>query len=239
MKVCSAQVKEVKENNVILNQTVFYPRGGGQPGDTGVLRVGSYEYKVSDTLKVNGEVLHVIEGVLPPTSAHVECQIEWGRRYRHMRYHTAIHVLSGIVQREFGAEITGGQIHEDKARVDFDLPNTSREEIAKMEAKANEIVFEGHSVVARYVPREEAAKIPSLVRTKTGKALVETLDMIRVVEILGFDAQADGGTHVKNTREIGRIRIAGVENKGKHNKRIEIVLEPLLKDYKTGAFNTF
>ncbi|MEM3952417.1 MAG: alanyl-tRNA editing protein, partial [Nitrososphaerota archaeon] len=149
--------------------------------------------------------------------------IDWDRRYTYMRYHTALHVLSGVVYNLYGSVVTGSQISEDKARIDFTLEDLSKEKVQVIEDKANEIVQEARAVKIKFIPREELLRNPSLIRIKP--ELIPNIPILRVVEIEGFDAQIDGGTHVSNTREIGRIRIIKTINKGRFNKRIEIKLE--------------
>ena len=148
--------------------------------------------------------------------------IDWEKRYRHMRYHTALHILAGVVYHLYNSAITGSQISEDKARIDFTLEDLSKDRVERIEYEANKIVDEGRNVKIRFIPREELVNNPELIRIKP--ELIPNLPSLRIVEIEGFDAQLDGGTHVSNTKEVGKIKIVKTINKGRFNKRLEIVL---------------
>jgi misacylated tRNA(Ala) deacylase len=154
----------------------------------------------------------------------VHGEIDWDRRYALMRHHTALHAMSGVIFQLYGATVTGGQMYTDRARMDFLLPDLSADRLQAIQDRTNELLVEGHPVTVRQMPRADAFQIPDLIRTKIN-LLPEGIEEIRVVDIQGIDQQADGGTHVANTREVGRVRIAGSENKGKGNKRLQIVLE--------------
>jgi misacylated tRNA(Ala) deacylase len=212
------------EGAVVLDRTVFYPTGGGQPHDTGTLTWDGGSARVVEVRKAGPQVVHRIEGDTPSVGTQVRGEIDWERRYALMRHHTALHSMSGVIFQLYGATVTGGQMYPDRARMDFLLPDLSRERLERIEQRTNELLAEGHPVTIRFLPREEAFQIPDLIRTKIN-LLPEGIDTIRVINIEGIDQQADGGTHVANTREVGRVRIAGSENKGKGNKRLEIVLE--------------
>jgi misacylated tRNA(Ala) deacylase len=179
---------------------------------------------VVEVRKAGPQVFHRLEGETPSVGAIVHGEIDWERRYALMRHHTALHSMSGVIYQLYGATVTGGQMYTDRARMDFQLPDLSQERLHQIEARTNELLAEGHPVSIRFLPREEAFQIPDLIRTKIN-LLPEGIREIRVVNIEGIDQQADGGTHVANTREVGRVKIAGSENKGKGNKRLEIVLE--------------
>ncbi len=209
---------------VIFDRTAFYPTGGGQPHDLGTLTWDGGAASVVEVRKSGDAVVHRLEGGAPTVGANVHGEIDWDRRYALMRHHTALHSMSGVIYQLFGATVTGGQMYPDRARMDFLLPDLSRERLERIEQRTNELLEEGHPVSIRFLPRDEAFQIPDLIRTKVN-LLPEGIEMIRVVNIEGVDQQADGGTHVANTREVGRVRIAGSENKGKGNKRLEIVLE--------------
>ena len=209
---------------VILDQTAFYPTGGGQPHDLGTLTWDGGSAQVVEVRKLGAEVIHRLEGQAPPVGTRVHGEVDWDRRYALMRHHTALHSMSGVIYQLFGATVTGGQMYPDRARMDFLLPDLSSERLRRIEERTNELLEEGHPVSIRFLPREEAFQIPDLIRTKAN-LLPEGIEIIRVVNIEGVDQQADGGTHVANTREVGRVRITGSENKGKGNKRLEIVLE--------------
>ncbi len=209
----------------LLDRTVFYPGGGGQPHDTGTLSADGRGWTVVKVEKRGADVLHHLEGADPPSvGTPIRGAIDWERRYRLMRTHTALHVLCGVVWREFGAQVTGGQMYLDRARMDFELEDLSPERVRAIEERANAAIAAGAPVSVRLLPREEAFQIPDLIRTKIN-LLPPSLQEIRTVEIVGLDLQADGGTHVANTREVGRLRIAGYKSKGRINKRIEVAVE--------------
>lgn len=213
------------DGGIVLDATGFYATGGGQPHDTGVLAVGDRRWQVTGVTKRSGEVFHAVEDgqTLPSIGDSLHGSIDWERRYRLMRTHSALHVLCGVVFREFGAMVTGGNMATDKARMDFELDDLSSERVAHIERVANEEIAQAREITWHSLPREEAFQIPDLIRTKINLLPEGILD-IRVVEIVGLDLQADGGTHVRNTREIGGIRVVGTRSKGRINKRLEIEL---------------
>jgi len=209
---------------VILDRTAFYPGGGGQPYDIGSLSSGDLTWQVTQVGKADGEIVHTLEGAAPPAvGAQVHGTLDWERRYRLMRTHTALHVLCGTVFREYGAQVTGGNMGTDKARMDFELEDLNAERVAHIEELANQSLQAGLPVTWRSLPREEAFQIPDLIRTKIN-LLPPAIAEIRVVDIEGLDLQADGGTHVHNTREVGGIKVIGTRSKGRINKRLEIEL---------------
>lgn len=218
IKEFEAAVTKVEGKSVILDRTIFYPTSGGQPGDTGVIVADAKEYRVTSTKKAGPDIIHEVdhEGIKQGDS--VTGMIDWARRHRFMRGHTACHVLSYVVNKETGALITGNQIAENKCRIDFDLKEFNREQIQSFEDKANSIIAEGVDVSVKFLPREEAFQIPSVMKLKN--VLPPSIDTIRIVEIDNYDVQACGGTHVRNTEEIGRIQITKAENKGRDNRRI-------------------
>jgi misacylated tRNA(Ala) deacylase len=220
---CEATVVAASEDGVVLDRTVFYARGGGQPGDTGLLRWDGGEARVRDTVKQAGEILHVLDGPAPPVGAAVTAEIDWDRRYILMRTHTALHSLSGIVFRDYGAKVTGGNMEPGVARMDFELDSISVEFGREVEDKLNAALAEDHPVHVSFLPRAEALADPDLIRTKVN-LIPEHVDPIRVIDIAGLDKQADGGTHVRSTAEVGRVRVARTESKGKANKRMRIEL---------------
>ena len=220
-----AQVQDVTPpGGVILDRTAFYPTGGGQPHDLGSLTWDGGSANVVEVSKDGGQVVHKIEGASPSPGTAVRGAIDWDRRYALMRHHTALHSMSGVIFQLYGATVTGGQMYTDRARMDFLLPDLSADRLKAIEEHTNQLLAEGHPVSIRFVPRAEAFQIPDLIRTKIN-LLPEGIEEIRVVNIEGIDQQADGGTHVANTSEVGQVRIAGSENKGKGNKRLQIVLE--------------
>jgi len=210
---------------VILDKTCFYYTGGGQPNDTGRLVADGSEYKVVNVEKdrETGEILHFLDSTPTfPSSTPVHGTVDWERRYRHMRYHTCLHVLSNIAYREFGAIISGNQIYEDHGRVDFSLENFTPEIIDTIISKGNEIARASLPVKWYFLPLEQAKQ---KFTDKTRLAfLPQGVENVRIVEIVGFDFDACGGTHLKNTSEIGEIRFLRKENKGKNNRRIEVEL---------------
>ncbi len=213
------------EGAVVLDRTAFYPTGGGQPHDLGSLTWDGTTAAVVEVRKTAAAVLHRLEGAAPPArGTRVHGQIDWDRRYALMRTHTALHSMSGVIYQLYGATVTGGQMYPDRARMDFEMPDLSSERLRTIETRTNELLAEGHPVTVSILPRATAFQIPDLIRTRVN-LLPEGIDQIRVVNIEGVDQQADGGTHVANTREVGRVRITRSENKGKGNKRVEIVLE--------------
>ena len=211
------------EGGVILDRTVFYPTGGGQPHDLGVIMWDGGSARVLEVRKTGPLVVHRIEGDAPGVGTGVHGEIDWERRYALMRYHTALHSMSGVIYELYGATVTGGQMYPDRARMDFLLPDLSQDRLSTIEERTNTLLAEGHPVSISFLPRAEAFQIPDLIRTKVN-LIPEGIEEIRVVIIEGIDQQADGGTHVANTREVGRVHISGSENKGKGNKRLEIVL---------------
>lgn len=212
---------------VALDRTAFYPGGGGQPADTGTMTrlQDGHTWRVTTVRKQGQAVLHTLDPAdpLPHAGDNVRCELDWETRYRLMRTHTALHVLCGVVFRDYGALVTGGNMGPDKARMDFELEDLSPERVAEIERRANEEIAKGREVRVRILPREEAFQIPDLIRTKVN-LLPEGITEVRTVEVVGLDLQADGGTHVANTREVGGIRVIGTRSKGKSNKRLEIVL---------------
>jgi misacylated tRNA(Ala) deacylase len=222
---CDAVVTEVRDGTaVVLDRTVFYPTGGGQPHDLGTLRWDGGEARVMEVRKQGPDVLHLVEGAVPPVGARVHGEIDWERRYRLMRHHTALHAMSGVIYQLFGSTVTGGQMYPDRARMDFALPDLSPEKVAQIEATTNRLLAEGRPIHVTSLPREQALEIPDLIRTKVN-LIPEAVRVLRIIDIEGIDMQADGGTHVRNTREVGPVRVVKTENKGKENKRLEIALD--------------
>ena len=220
---CPATVADATEAGVILDRTIFYPRGGGQPGDTGVLRWDGGETNVTDTVKRDGRVLHVVEGATPAPGASVTADIDWDRRHTLMRTHTALHALSAVIFRDHDAKVTGGNMEPGVARMDFELETIDAEFGRLVEEVLNAELGSDRPVRVSFLPRAEALADPDLIRTKVN-LIPESVDPIRVIEIEGLDKQADGGTHVRSTAEVGRVRVAKTENKGKAFKRMRIEL---------------
>jgi misacylated tRNA(Ala) deacylase len=222
---CEATVIDVRDEGVILDRTVFYARGGGQPGDTGVLRWEGGQARVLDTVKLGGDIVHQLDGDTPLVGHAVSAEIDWGRRHLLMRTHTALHSLSGVIFREYGAKVTGGNMEDTgSARMDFELDGMSHEMGQEIEAKLNEELAMDRPVHVSLMTRSEALTDPDLIRTKVN-LIPENVDPIRVIDIEGIDKQADGGTHVKSTAEVGIVRVVKTESKGKAFKRMRIQLE--------------
>jgi misacylated tRNA(Ala) deacylase len=216
---------------VVLDSTVFYPGGGGQPADTGAIirAADGATWPVRSARKVEGEIVHELEpagaqpGALPAAGEVVSAEIDWPRRHLLMRTHTALHVLCGVVWRDYGAQVTGGNMEPGSGRMDFEFERMSGELVGEIEGKVNAELAAGRDVRVQVLPRDAAFAIPDLIRTKIN-LLPPGIDEVRTVEIVGLDLQADGGTHVANTREVGTIRVTGYESKGRINKRIRIEL---------------
>jgi misacylated tRNA(Ala) deacylase len=210
---------------VILDRTVFYPGGGGQPSDTGALRgADGASWPVTAARRSGDAIVHVLAGADgPQVGDTVTAEIDWDRRHALMRTHTALHTLCGVVWRDYGAMVTGGNMEPGAGRMDFEFETMSGELVSEIETKVNAELAAHRDVRARVLPREDAFAIPDLIRTKIN-LLPPGIEEVRTIEIVGLDLQADGGTHVANTREIGRIRVTGYESKGRINKRIRIVL---------------
>jgi misacylated tRNA(Ala) deacylase len=220
---------EAESRLVALDRTVVFPGGGGQPCDEGMLTrlADGRQWPVLGARKVGGAVWHELgsDGPLPDVDDRLRVELDWERRYRLMRMHTALHVLCGVVFRDYGALVTGGNMGPDRARMDFEMDSAdfTPERVAEIERRANEELRAGRDVHVRILPRDEAFQIPDLIRTKIN-LLPEGIAEVRTVEIAGLDLQADGGTHVQNTREVGTLRVVGTRSKGKANKRLEIEL---------------
>jgi len=224
------RVVEAAEGGLLLDRTVFYAQGGGQPGDVGTITWDGGSVAVVDTVRRNGMPFHVVaEGsVLPEPGTAVEGVIDWERRYVTMRTHTALHALSGVVYRDYGAKVTGGNMTPGEARMDFELDGISVEFGSEVERKLNDELVKGYPTEIIVMARELALQDPDLIRTKVN-LIPEFVTEIRVVDIKGLDRQADGGTHVNSTLEVGRIEVVKTESKGRSNKRMRIrVLDALV-----------
>jgi len=221
LKECDARIQAVSGKEIILDQTVFYPRGGGQPSDTGKMISGSgLETRVVEVVKKEGEVIHVLESESHglAVGSSVNLVLDWDRRYKLMRMHTAAHVLGSVMFNSLGALISGNQLEADRSRFDFTLPGFDRAKFDSAVEKANSHLSEDVLLKVYSLPRQKAMEIPGVV--KLAGALPPSISELRIVEIPGVDIQADGGTHVKNLKEVGRIEIMKLENKGKDNRRI-------------------
>jgi len=221
IKEFEATVTEQVEGGVALHRTAFYPGGGGQPCDMGTLSDGQTTWSVMAVKKIDGRPVHFIAGDLPPTGAPLSGRLDWPRRHQLMRTHTALHILCGVVFRDYGAQVTGGNMDPLQGRMDFEFETMRHELVAAIEEAVNAEVAAARPVRVRILPRDEAFAIPDLIRTKIN-LLPEGISEVRTVELVGLDLQADGGTHVANTSEVGRIRVTDYKSKGKINKRIYI-----------------
>ena len=214
------------ERAVVLDRSAFYPGGGGQPCDFGTLDVEGTIYSVDKVKKQGEDVLHFLGGdaPLPSIGSAARGILAWARRYELMRTHTALHILCGTIFRDYGALVTGGDMQPGKGRLDFEFETMRGELVREIEAAINKEVAQGREIRVQILPREEAFQIPDLIRTKIN-LLPEGITHVRTVEIVGLDLQADGGTHVRNTSEVGTIRVADYKSKGAINKRIYIEIE--------------
>ena len=224
LKEFQAVVTEAVGNGVVLDKSAFYPGGGGQPSYLGILRAGDATYQVTKVSRREGKVIHELDKASPPVGTQVTGVIEWDRRYKLMRTHTALHILCGVVWKEYGALVTGGDMQPLQARMDFELEHMSTDFAHEVEERVNLEVAAARPVTTAVLPREEAFRNPDLIRTKIN-LLPAGIQQVRVVDIHGLDLQADGGTHVANTREVGRIRVVGHESEGRINKRLRIQVE--------------
>ena len=214
------------ERAIVLDRTAFYPGGGGQPCDFGSMSVNGVMYGVDKVKKQGDDVLHFLSGTspLPAIGSASHGTLDWVRRHKLMRTHTALHVLCGTVFRDYGALVTGGDMEPLKGRMDFEFETMRGELVREIEAAVNKEVGEGREIRVNILPREEAFQIPDLIRTKIN-LLPAGISHVRTVEIVGLDLQADGGTHVRNTNEVGHIRVTDYKSKGAINKRIYIEIE--------------
>ena len=224
LKEFQAEVIESADDGVVLDRTAFYAGGGGQPSDTGQLTDQSHQYLVSGLARSGGKVVHRIEGQLPEVGAKVTGLIDWDRRYVLMRTHTALHILCGVVWQDYGAKVTGGDMRPGEARMDFELEQMSAQFAEEIEEKINAQVSAAREVIVGNLSRDEANENPDLIRTKIN-LLPANIREVRTIDLHGLDLQADGGTHVANTQEVGTIKVVGHESKGRINKRLRIALD--------------
>ena len=215
----NARIIELDANGVVLDRTAFYVEGGGQPGDEGKILASSKEYVVENVVKKSGKVIHILKDMSGlEKGMEVKGIVNWEKRYKLMRMHTAAHILSGLIFQKYGSLVTGNQLGIEKSRIDFDLEKLEDDDIKWLEGKANKIVAEGRDVSIEILPAEKAYEIPQIFKLK--HILPKNLKEIRVVKISGVDASACGGTHVRNTKEIGTIKILKKESRGREHKRI-------------------
>ncbi|QBD77074.1 alanyl-tRNA editing protein [Ktedonosporobacter rubrisoli] len=224
LREMDATVLRVEENWAILDQTVFYAQSGGQPADHGTLSWATNQAGVIDVRRHGAEIWHRLEGAMPEVEARVHGQLDWDRRYALMRTHTALHILCGVIWRDYGAHVTSSSMDPLKGRQDFELERMTLDFVTEIEQRVNAEITANREVCIRFLPRAEAFTIPDLIRTKIN-LLPPDIEQVRVAEIVGLDLQADGGTHVARTCEVGHIRVVGHESKGRINKRIRIAIE--------------
>ncbi|MBT3390507.1 MAG: alanyl-tRNA editing protein [Chloroflexi bacterium] len=224
----NATITAIDEENhgIVLDRTIFFPGGGGQPADKGTLTVDGKIYTLKRGKRIGNQLVHLLEGddPLPAVGAKVHGQLDWEHRYRIMRTHTAMHILCGVIFRDYGASVTGGNMEPLKGRMDFEFETMQKELVEEINQTIIAEVANARPVSWRALPREEAFQIPDLIRTKIN-LLPEGISEVRVVEIEGLDLQADGGTHVRNTSEVGTIRVTNYKSKGAINKRIYVELD--------------
>ena len=215
-----------EQGAVVLDRTAFYPGGGGQPCDFGMLTVGEMVYSVDKVKKQGDDVLHFLatDKPLPPPGYAAHGILDWARRYQLMRTHTALHVLCGTVFRNYGALVTGGDMEPLKGRMDFEFESMRGDLVREIESAVNAEVQKARDIRVKILPREQAFQIPDLIRTKIN-LLPGGIAQVRTVEIVGLDLQADGGTHVRNTSEVGSIRVVDYKSKGAINKRLYIEVQ--------------
>jgi misacylated tRNA(Ala) deacylase len=225
--VATVTATDADTASVLLDKTVFYPGGGGQPSDMGWLRTddGSATWRVASARKSGDEVWHALAlepgQALPAVGTPITAEVDWERRHRLMRTHSALHVLWGVIWRDYGASVTGGNMEPLSGRMDFEFETMHGELVAEIEKRVNVEIDADREIRVGFLPREQAFAIPDLIRTKIN-LLPPGIEVVRTVEIVGLDLQADGGTHVAHTAEIGRVRVTGYESKGRINKRIRI-----------------
>jgi misacylated tRNA(Ala) deacylase len=216
---------DAEANAVLLDRTVFYPGGGGQPADSGqLIGASGGSWRVTGARKRDEDIWHTVEGELPAVDTQLSAELDWDRRHALMRTHSALHVLCGVVWRDHRASVTGGNMEPLSGRMDFEFETMAAELVAQIEQRVNQEVAADREIRVAVLPRDEAFVIPDLIRTKIN-LLPEGIREVRTIEIVGLDLQADGGTHVARTSEIGRVRVTGYESKGRINKRIRIAVE--------------
>lgn len=207
-----------------LARTAFYPGGGGQPCDLGTILAPGGALTVTAVKRDRGPIWHTVEGDLPDVGAEVQGIVDWDRRHRLMRTHTALHILCGVIWADYAIPVTGGNMEPLKGRLDFPFPAMSADLGARVEKRINEEIEKAWEIVVDFVPRSVANADPALIRT-SANLIPQEIDPLRVIDIVGLDRQADGGTHVLSTAEVGRVRVTGTESKGKDNKRIRLEVD--------------
>jgi misacylated tRNA(Ala) deacylase len=223
LKEFDAKVLEVsKKGHIRLDRTCFYPGGGGQPCDQGILSSGNNKYNICKVVMESNQIWHIIENAhIPDRGQSVIGVINWDLRYKLMRTHTAMHVLCGVIWRDYGASVTGGNMSPLRGRMDFEFENMNHDLVQEIEAKINVEIDKSSDIFVKTISRDEAFQIPDLIRTKIN-LLPKGIVQVRTVEIVGLDLQADGGTHVANLSEVGKIEVIDYKSKGKINKRLVV-----------------
>ena len=212
-----------------LARTAFYPGGGGQPCDLGTILGPGGPLTVTAVKRDRGPIWHTVEGDLPEVGSEVQGVVDWDRRHRLMRTHTALHILCGVIWADYTIPVTGGNMEPLKGRLDFPFPTMSADLGARVEKRINEEIERAWEIVVDFVPRSAADADPALIRT-SANLIPQEIDPLRVIDIVGLDRQADGGTHVLSTAEVGRVRVTGTESKGRDNKRIRLEVDDLEPD---------
>jgi misacylated tRNA(Ala) deacylase len=224
LKEWTTKVVKVKDGKyIILEKTAFYPKGGGQPWDEGLIRRNDDEFNVVYVGKFSGEISHEVDKPGLKVGDLVTCELDWERRYTYMRYHTACHLISNILFKRANAKITGNQIELDKSRMDFSMDDYSPEKLQEYVDEANRIIQKDLPITIDYMSKEEVLNQPELARLAIG--LPEKLQEFRIVKIGDIDKQVDGGTHIKKLTEIGKIEVIKTANKGKDNRRLYFILK--------------
>tara|TARA_B100001250_G_scaffold136889_1_gene117215 strand:+ start:16435 stop:17148 length:714 start_codon:yes stop_codon:yes gene_type:complete len=223
IKELESKIIEVNMDHIVLDKTIFFPGGGGQPNDLGSIYLKDKEFKLEKISWKDGKIAHFLNDNNLNVGDLIVCKLDWSRRFKLMRTHTAMHILCGVIWRDYQAAVTGGNMEPLKGRMDFEFPSLSAELTEEIEQKLNIEVQKNRKITVDFLPREEAFKIPDLIRTKVN-LLPESLKIIRTINIHGLDLQADGGTHVSSTINVGKIKITGHQSKGKINKRIRIAV---------------
>lgn len=221
----AAAVAAVKGEAVQLDRSAFYPGGGGQPHDCGTLTAGARTWSLTGARSGEGGPWYELDGEPPVVGTEVACELDWERRHALMRTHTALHILCAVVWRDYGAKVTGANMEPLRGRMDFEFENLSGELVREIEEKVNVEVAAARPTRVDFLPREEADRDPDLIRNKVS-LLPPSIMVVRVVGIEGLDLQADGGTHVADTSEVGLVSIPSYKSKGRINKRVEITLDP-------------
>jgi misacylated tRNA(Ala) deacylase len=219
----AARVTAAEGESMRLDRSAFYPGGGGQPHDCGTVTDGARTWKLTGARVKAGGAVYELDGPAPPVGTELECELDWERRYALMRTHTALHVLCAVVWRDYGAKVTGANLEPLRGRMDFELEALSGELVREIEAKVGEEVAAARQTRVDFLPREIADRDPDLIRNKIS-LLPPSIAVVRVVGIEGLDLQADGGTHVARTDEVGPVAIPSYKSKGKINKRLELTL---------------